>query len=164
MSLYTMPPPSLFSPLSAQTPREVHQNAFILAAVRQHDWRVGLRQPRVWERSKYRCHEHAGRGFTRHQCAVLIPSHLAVGLSPSHGSPAEGALHLIFPSLHQPSVRMVLGDDVAHKNVREGHFFSPHCVVRGHLHTLPTWRSRSDILDLPYIIHIVVCRLFTCVI
>ena len=85
-------------------------------------------------------------------------------LSPSHGSPAEGTLHLIFPSLHQSSVRMVLSDDVALKNVREGHFSSPHCVVRGHLHTLPTWRSQSDVFDLLYIIHIVVRHRFTGVI
>lgn len=64
--------PSL-SLLFTQTPREVDQNADVLAAVWQHDRRVSLRQPCIWERSKYRCHEHARRGFTEHQCAVLIP-------------------------------------------------------------------------------------------
>lgn len=115
MSLYMLFPVSL---LFTQTPREVYQNASILTTIWQHDRRVSLWQPYIRERSKYRCLEHARRGFTEHQCAVLILSHLAVILSSSHVSPAEGTLHLIFSSPYQPSVSkelVVLPNDVAHK-------------------------------------------------
>lgn len=67
-----------FSSLYAQTSRKVYPHADVLATVRQHDRRVGVWQPRLWERSKYRCHEHARCWVTGHQCAVVILSHLAV--------------------------------------------------------------------------------------
>lgn len=126
MSLCTMFP---VSPLFTQTPREVYQNANILATVWQHDRRVGFRQPRVWERSKYRCHEHARRGFTEHQCAVLILSHLAVILPSSHCLTSRG-----HPPPHpSSSVRPSgLANDVAHQNIKKGHLSSPHCVLIHH--------------------------------
>lgn len=77
------------SPLIPQTPGEVYQNTIIPTTVWQHDWRIHFWQPCIWEQSEYRCREHAGCGFTEHQCAVLIPSHLDAIVS-SHCSPAEG--------------------------------------------------------------------------
>lgn len=96
MSLYGM-----FLLLAPQAAREVYQNANVFATVWQHDRRVSFWQPNIWEWSKYRCHEHARCGFTEHQCAVLILSHLAVDLSSSHVSPPEGTIHLIFHFNHE---------------------------------------------------------------
>lgn len=112
----------------SQTAGKVNQNGDILAAVRQHDRRVGFRQPRVRERSKYRCHEHARRGFTEHQRAVLIPfpsgchpgcCHLTV-----HQQRAPCASPFI---LHQQQI-VAFSGDVAHKNIKKGkHPLMPLC-------------------------------------
>lgn len=88
--------------LIPQTPGEVHQNTIIPPTVWQHDRGIHFWQPCIWERSKYRCREHAGRGFTEHQCALLIPlpsgPHRVISFSTSRG-------HYIFhPPSHEPWV------------------------------------------------------------
>lgn len=129
--------PSFFS----QTAGKVNQNGDILATVRQHDRRVGFRQPRVRERSKYRCHEHARRGFTEHQRALLIP--FPSGCHPGccqlmvHQQRAPCASPFI---PHQEEIVAFTGG-VAHKNIKKGHIFSCHCAIRRHL---SSWTCRSS--------------------
>lgn len=103
-----------------QAPRKVFENANIHPTIWQHDRGVSFWQPYIWERSKYWCHEHAGRGLAEHQRAVLIISHLAVILSSSHDSPAEGTLHFTSSSFsphlvyHQIVLRGWTDDNGAH--------------------------------------------------
>lgn len=170
MSLAAMFP---LSPLFAQTPREVNQNADILAAVWQHDWGVGVRQPRVWERSKYRCHEHARRGFTQHQCAVLILSHLAAILSSSRslatrGRPLPSSSSPI--TLHGSSVKWPCALSwwgCSYDCERRDALRPPHTSLCGQrsffildFHTLSSRRGERDMLNVQNITHVVVCHLF----
>ena len=146
----------------SQTAGEVHQNANVLSPVRQHDGRVRFRQPDIREWSKYRCHEHAGRGLAQHQCAVLILSHLAVTLSSSHVSPAEGAIHHHLPPTTPcpSSVRPGgVADDEAH--ILKKRTLSPHppqtteVIYILHPRLTVTWRVSN-------VINTVVCPLMSC--
>lgn len=44
----------------------------VFSTVRQHDWRICVWQPRVWDGSKYGCHEPQRRGISQHHRPVLI--------------------------------------------------------------------------------------------
>lgn len=150
--------PSFFS----QTAGKANQNGDILAAVRQHDRRVGFRQPRVRERSKYRCHEHARRGFTEHQRAVLIPFPSGCHPGCCHLTVHQQRAPCASPFIPHQQETVAFSSDVGHKNIKKRNILSCHCAVRCHF---PSWTCRSASLwkSSVFVTHVISsCVIFVC--